>query len=238
MGPPKTIQPQDTIISCAVCGRTLLQGEQPEVYLVGGTRRHVCELCTVRANHQGWIRESEGPQIGHRGSRDERRPLLGRLRARRERLARERANGAPTEPEAPSVEPQAPAPSPAGHGYEPAPGPREPRHVHAVPTSEELKATRALEVFNASEHPRTVAGVARSLGVPGVSVQPLDGQASVVRIVVAWELCWYRYEVDLADEAANGVRPSGQGYELAELDPAEQAANAVADEHGRLALAG
>src|SRR4051812_6404970 len=83
---PKTIMPQDTVISCAVCGRTLLQGEQPEVYLVNGSRRHVCELCTVRANHQGWIRESEGPQIGHRGAGSgDRRPLLGRLRARRER---------------------------------------------------------------------------------------------------------------------------------------------------------
>jgi hypothetical protein len=107
-----------------------------------------------------------------------------------------------------------------------------------VPTSEELKATRALEVFNGSEHPRTVAGVARSLGVPGVSVQALDGQTSVMRIVVAWELCWYRYEVDLADEGANGVRAAGQGYELSDLDPEEQAANAVADGHGRLALAG
>src|SRR3954452_19001323 len=83
---PKTIMPQDTVISCAVCGRTLLQGEQPEVYLVNGTRRQVCELCTVRANHQGWIRESEGLQIGHRGTRGgERRPLFERLRGRRRR---------------------------------------------------------------------------------------------------------------------------------------------------------
>ena len=39
---PRTIQPQDTVISCAVCGRTLLQGEHPEIYLVNGTRRSVC----------------------------------------------------------------------------------------------------------------------------------------------------------------------------------------------------
>jgi len=231
--PPKTIQPQNTIISCAVCGRTLLQGEQPEVYLVNGARRHVCELCTVRANHQGWIRESEGLQIGHRGSRDDRRPLFGRLRARRERLLEDRARDA--EPDPTSF--AGPDPDAAALPEPPA-GPREPRHVHAVPTSEELKASRALEVFNDSEHPRTVAGVARSLGVPAVSVQALDGHTSVVRIVVAWELCWYRYEVDLADEAANGVRAAGQGYELTDLDPAEQVANAVADAQGRLAMAG
>src|SRR5687767_2720914 len=157
--PPKAIQPQNAVISCAVCGRTLLQGEEPEVYLVNGSRRHVCELCTVRANHQGWIRESEGPQIGHRGSRDDRRPLLSRLRGRRERAG---AEG----PDAGVAEPREDAE--AGAGGDPgSEGPREPRHVHAVPTSEELKASRALEVFNGSEHPRTVAGVARSLGVPG-----------------------------------------------------------------------
>jgi hypothetical protein len=217
-----------------VCGRTLLQGEQPEVYLVNGARRHVCELCTVRANHQGWIREGEGLQIGHRGPRDgDRRPLFDRLRGRRGRRR-------PPEAEEPYVEaepdspPAAAAPPPA----EPAPaGPREPRHVHAVPTSEELKMARAAEVFNASEHPRTVSGVARSLGVPSVALNPSPGHASVVQIVVAWELCWYRYEVDLAEEGAHGVRAAGQGYELADLDPHEQTANAVADEHGLLAVA-
>ncbi|MDX6696783.1 MAG: hypothetical protein QOE65_180 [Solirubrobacteraceae bacterium] len=228
---PKAIQPQNTIITCAVCGRTLLQGEEPEVYLVSGTRRHVCELCTVRANHQGWIRESEGPQIGHR-SRDDRRSLLSRLRGRRERPA---PAAAPSGPEAGFAEPAVPAEPVAPADAE---LPREPRHVHAVPTSEELKASRAVEVFNGSEHPRTVAGVARSLGVPDVSVLPVGGQASMVRIVVAWELCWYRWEVDLADEGGNGVRPAGQGYELAELAPGEQAGNAGADEHGRLVLAG
>ena len=93
--------------------------------------------------------------------------------------------------------------------------------MHAVPTSEELKAVRAVEVFNASEHPRTVAGVARSLGVPSVAVNPSTSLASMVQIVVAWELCWYRYEVDLADEGAHGVRAAGQGYELNELEPHE-----------------
>ncbi len=235
--PPKTIQPQNTIISCAVCGRTLLQGEEPEIYLVNGSRRHVCELCTVRANHQGWIRETQGPQIGHRGARDDRRPFLSRLRTRRERLARERADEIdplPPEVAAELESASAPAPSPAEAASN---GPREPRHVHAVPTSEELKSSRAVEVFNASEYPRTVAGVARSLGAPGVAVLPVEGQASVVRIVVAWELCWYRWEVDLADEAAHGVRAAGQGYELGELAPEEQAVNAAADEHGRLVLA-
>ena len=127
-------------------------------------------------------------------------------------------------------QPSPPSDQPAAPGYyDPD------HHIHAVPTNGELKASRAVELFNGSEHPRTVAGVARSLGAPAVSVRPSD-EASVVGIVIAWELCWYRYEVDLADGPA-GVRVSGQGYELTELSPEDQDANAAADEHGGLALA-
>jgi hypothetical protein len=231
----RAIHPQDTVISCAVCGRTLLQGEHPEIYIVNGARRHVCDLCTVRANQQGWIRESAGPQLGHRGPREERRPLLERLRARRERRAGLRTHSEAPPPEA--GESLAAEEAPAAPHVEPAiEGPREPRHVHAVPTSDELKAARALELFNASEHPRTVAGVARSLGPPEVSVRASADQASQVDVLVAWELCWYRYEVDLADEGVNGVRVAAQGYELSELEPADRAANGAADEHGLLVL--
>ena len=38
----------------------------------------------------------------------------------------------------------------------------------------------------------------------------------MVNIVVSWELCWYRYEVDLSDEVP-AVRAAAQGYELTEL---------------------
>jgi hypothetical protein len=81
-----------------------------------------------------------------------------------------------------------------------------------------------------------VAGVARSLGVPIVSVAPASDHASVVRLVVAWELCWYRYEVDLADED-EGVRLADQGTELEELAPFEREPNAVCDQTGALAPA-
>ena len=86
-------------------------------------------------------------------------------------------------------------------------------------------------LFNASAHPRTVAGVARSLGAPIVAARPSLTEGSVVTIVVGWELSWYRFEVDLADEAA-GPRITGQGTELAELDAADQVPNAAADDHG------
>src|SRR5437868_1588531 len=113
---------------------------------------------------------------------------------------------------------------------------REPRHVRAVPTSTEHKISSAVALFNSSEHPRTVAGIARSLGLPEVSVLPAPGMPSAVGLLLAWELCWYRYEVDLSDEIPS-VRVAGQGYELDELEPGERQPNAVADDRGMLSLA-
>ena len=92
-----------------------------------------------------------------------------------------------------------------------------------------------VELFNRSEHTKTVSGVARSLGAPVVSVRARADDGALVEIVVAWELCWYRYEVDLADEP-HAVRLLGQGYELSELGEGTGPANAVADGRGALAL--
>jgi hypothetical protein len=154
------------------------------------------------------------------------------LRARRER-AREvqdemaaAADGAYDEPEA----------APSLTARRPPEQPRRPRHVRAVPTNADLKMQRALEIFNASDHTRTVGGVARSLGAPGVSVRPRTDRPSVVTITVMWELSWYRFEIDLSDEAG-GVRRDAQGDELSELSEEEQAINAAADERGALHLA-
>ena len=118
---------------------------------------------------------------------------------------------------------------------QPSPELREPRHVRAVPTSDEQKIIAAAALFNDSEHPRTVSGVARSLGAPGVWIGPQPESSSGMLITVCWELCWYRYEVDLSDEVPS-VRSAGQGYELSELPPEELQVNAAADELGRLLL--
>ncbi len=94
---------------------------------------------------------------------------------------------------------------------------------------------RAVDVFNAGEHPRRVAGVARSLGVPSVNVRPNKDFGTLVSIVVAWELCWYRYGVDVEDRDG-GARVLSQGTELSELEREERVANAVADDLGVLSL--
>ncbi len=258
LDPVKTrdISTSDPHTACDVCGRTLLRGERWEIYLHGGERRSVCELCKTRALHEGWVREGTLPDYNDGNARSERRrSLLGRLRARREAAAALESEYPPDEddfedappPEADPSEPtptrrqrRAPRPVPAARQRQrqrdrEQERTREPRHVRAVPTSPEQRTAAAADVFNGSEHIRTVAGVARSLGLPWVSVRPSAQAASMVNLVVSWELCWYRYEVDLSEEDP-AVRLAGQGYELDELEPTERTANAAADEYGRLVL--
>ena len=130
------------------------------------------------------------------------------------------------------------AAAPPNRAEEPRPGPRDPRHVRAVPSSSQLKVEQALDLFNASEHPRTIAGIARTLGAPWVSANPLADTPSAVAVVVAWELSWYRYRVDLADGDAP-VTLVGTGQELDELAPELREWNAAAlpDGEGQLAVA-
>jgi hypothetical protein len=228
----KSISTNAPVVNCDVCGRTLLPGETPDVFLAAGEKRNVCELCTQRASHEGWIREGLDDATVRSAHNGRSRSLLSRLRGRREGADDAGEDGH----------------EPARHGHhhhhpvaaradrDRPPVQREQRSVHAIPTNADLKMARALDLFNGSSHPRTVAGVARSLGSPIVAVRPSPTEGSVVTIVVGWELSWYRFEVDLGDEAA-GVRLVTQGAELSELEPADQMPNAAADEQGELHLA-
>jgi hypothetical protein len=255
------------------------------VFLAGGQRRTVCELCVPRAAAEGWLREADNHDTNVRPTRGRRAgSLFGRLRQ-----LREPADGAPrretTNPasgaagsvgegtavdgglyeflDGGSIERAAPyeqqlyidsvpAVEPTGGAWSADPdvlgesraefgdhelaqgwseNAEEP--VHVAVTSGELKVARALEVFNAGEQPRRVAGVARSLGAPSVTARAVQESGSTVAIVVAWELCWYRYEVDLGDEAA-GSQLVAQGMELDELSEEDRLGNVSADEHGEL----
>jgi hypothetical protein len=224
-------------VACDVCHRTMLKGERAEAYLTPSReRRLVCQLCAPRAQREGWIREGAAPEMPARPQRPpERRGLL-----------RRRRSAAKPEDELEAPLPIEPTPTSGmverlDDDEEPRrllgrrSRPRSPRHVKAVPTNAQLKIGRALELFNASEHPRTVAGIARTLGIPHASATTSKSSAAEVLLTVAWELSWYQFGVDLSD-GREPVRARGQGHELSELTPETQDWNCTVEANGRIQL--
>ncbi len=250
----KELRPTYDQIVCDVCERSILKGERTETFLApGGHRKTVCELCTDRAHAEGWIRESAHGDLPASLRRPEpRRSLFSRMRRRREDgvlPAIDTAGGDDyaADPPPPSdiaeqvdagyYEPElesAPAP-PAAVPPPPRSQPKDPRHVRAVPTNAQVKVERALELFNQSEHPRTIAGIARTLGEPWVCASPLEDTPAEVALVVAWELSWYRYQIDLGAER-DPVTLVDKGHELDELDESLRDWNASAVADGRIGI--
>lgn len=250
----KELRPFHDHVTCDVCGRTILKGEHTEPFLAQAGEGHtVCELCFARADAAGWVREDAHGDVPVRAPRpEERRPLLGRLRRRPAEPEPEPEPAAEAQP-APEPQPQPEphaAPEPAeepAYDEEPAPVPaprprtrprakiQDPRHVRGVPSTAEAKVERALEMFNASEHQRTIAGLARSLGAPWAAALPDLAAPSAVDLVVAWELSWYRFRIELAD-ASDPVGLAEKGDELDDIDEALREWNAGLDAEGRLVI--
>jgi hypothetical protein len=204
----RQLQTSQEPVMCEICRRSLLRGEHPSHFRDGAELHTVCELCTGRALEVGWVREGSSVADAVQTRTVRARSLVSRLRAR--------------------LEDAQPAAAP-----ERAPREGSERTVHAVPADQRGQLARAVALFNASEHPKMLAGVIRSLGAPYVHVGPLHDEV-VVEVLVAWELCWYRFDADLEGDI---VHKRSQGYELTELGGELPDANAAADPDGRLALA-
>jgi hypothetical protein len=250
----RELRPTHDQIVCDVCGRTILKGERTETFLApGGHRKTVCQLDTDRAHAEGWIRESAHGDLPASLRRPEpRRGMFSRLRRRREEgalpsidatpggdydgppppsdLAEQLGDGDGYQEVEPGAEPAAPPAPPRQRSQ-----PKDPRHVRAVPTNAQVKVERALELFNQSEHPRTMAGIARTLGEPWVCALPLDDAPAEVALVVAWELSWYRYQIDLGAER-DPVTLLDKGHELDQLDESLREWNATAVGDGRIGV--
>ena len=83
----------------------------------------------------------------------------------------------------------------------------------------------AVSRFNASDAARTVAGLARTLGEPRISVGAAAGSADAARITVAWDLTWYQWWV-AGGEREEPVAELAHGTELDQLDAAAREWNA------------
>lgn len=93
--------------TCAVCGRTILDGEQVRSFVSVDGRQEVCPLCAGRTAELGWLpADQEGAEEKLR-ARSERRPgFLARLFARPEEPARAERPA----PEGPAADLAPPAP--------------------------------------------------------------------------------------------------------------------------------
>ena len=95
----------------------------------------------------------------------------------------------------------------------------------------ELAIVEAADRFNSSQYRRTVGGIAKSLGLPSVSIHALSGVNADVVVTIAWEISWYQYRVT-ADSAP--VRLAERGHDPADLDPSFTEWNPHLEEDGRV----
>jgi hypothetical protein len=96
----------------------------------------------------------------------------------------------------------------------------------------ELAIVESADLFNASQYRRTVAGIAKSLGDPQVSIVALSGVNPELVVTVAWDISWYQYRVSF--DSAQPVRLEQRGHDLDELDATFTGWNAHLDETGRV----
>jgi hypothetical protein len=99
-------------------------------------------------------------------------------------------------------------------------------------SDDEIALVEAAELFNASPFRRTIAGVAKALGEPRVSITPLSGVNAELVLTFAWDISWYQYRV--SPESAQPVRISERGHDIADLEHGYQSWNAVVQEDGRV----
>jgi hypothetical protein len=99
-------------------------------------------------------------------------------------------------------------------------------------SDDELTLVEAADLFNQSDFRRTVAGVAKSLGEPKVSIIPLPGVNAETVLTFAWDITWYQYRV--TPDAAQPVRIADRGHDIDEVESTYARWNARFDEMGRL----
>ncbi len=178
------IRRQEDFRVCAVCERTILQGERSARYSPGGELWvDVCPLCIEIANEQGWVKEGSPTQpLMADETRKPRRRRFGGLGGL--------LDSGPAEPEPVVSEPVLRRLSP-----------------------EEQHLVEAAELFNKSPYSRTIAGVAKSLGEARVSMLPLSGTIPEIVITIAWEISWYQYRVVFDSSQPVRLEERGQDLE-------------------------
>lgn len=203
---PTRISVDEPVYACAICERTILEGEERIRFLQEQRVRTVCRLCAHEATALGWVREGKPVPPPLRTS--ERRPLLDRLLRR--------GPGHPQLPKLPERVPPATVATPSAE------------------LARATAMLAGVELFNASPYRGTIAGISKSLGAPRIGVVAFGGRRPGIAITIAWELSWYRYIVDPAGTPQ--VRLDAKGESIDEIDERFRTWNAESDVEGYLTL--
>ena len=199
------------MVSCRVCGRTLLMGERSVGYFsaAGEGPFDVCTLCVPRAHRFGLRpRPSTAEEVARSGMRGP----FAQVGAALGSLLGARASGSSrgsgrsrrtARREDPAVQGSAAIAAQVATGTAPkgrkrrgatAAAPLDPYALGSVPVGSAAIPV-ALAAFNQSPHARTLAGLHRTLGAPRASVAPRSATDREVIVTVAWEIVWYQFRV-------------------------------------------
>ena len=96
----------------------------------------------------------------------------------------------------------------------------------------EQALVEAANLFNTSDHRRTVVANAKSLGEPRASIVRLKGVNNELVITVAWDISWYQYRV--SPESVQPVRLAERGQDASDLELIYCSWNARVGSDGRL----
>ncbi|HET6171576.1 MAG TPA: hypothetical protein VFD90_03150 [Gaiellales bacterium] len=110
----------------------------------------------------------------------------------------------------------------------------EPPSGRSLPVPAARALERVVDAFNASAYRRTLASIAKSLGVPRASVVVLSGNRPDAIVTVAWEISWYQYRVEA--EHGGHVRLEDRGDDPGVIDQRWRDWNAQVAVDGQLTL--
>jgi len=199
------------MVSCRVCGRTLLMGERSTGFFTtsGEGPFDVCELCVPRAHRFGLRpHQSTADEVGRARRAGALHKVIDSIGAitsgKRVAAARVRRARPEIEPGgAPGIAVVA-AQQAAGAAV----GTRRMRRRAAAAAAAPMDSFAlgtvpfgsaaipvGLAAFNQSPHARTLAGLYRTLGAPRASVAPRSATDREIIITVAWEIVWYQFRV-------------------------------------------
>jgi hypothetical protein len=255
----------DPFPTCAVCGRTILKGEQVYEYVNPHDQRvGVCVLCRSRAEASGWIPADQAgatrqaPPSRARPGDALRKRLAGAASRARSSARGLRGNPAtmeagPREPERletsatppraqPAQRPQRPAAEPPAKRQRPQ-AKRQPKPQPAAPAAPRKPRPRrgpqAL-MRRAVQRFNESDEPRKVAGLIRSLGEPraavrADASRQLALVTVAWELSWYQWEVS-ADGDGAPVREVAKGDEVSELAEDARAWNAAVAEDGQLRL--